>query len=151
MVSDSSQNVSTSRPSHDQKPMQGPLASDQFNFNNANVAFDPNNFASSLPSMYPYQGLNSDSHTGQGEIFPFTAPPALDPAVTSMLSNYFPQPDTSGMQGQAPDDFLQRLLSFSWDGSNGQQSQQGQANTQTQASQGQFAPSEGWGSNGWMG
>ncbi|WVQ69581.1 uncharacterized protein L199_007801 [Kwoniella botswanensis] len=63
----------------------------------------------------------------------------LDPAVQSMLSNYFPSAQTQSNTNpptlpQAPDDFLSRVFGFGWDGAsastNAQQPQQGtNANT----------------------
>ncbi|WVR04862.1 hypothetical protein IAU60_001874 [Kwoniella sp. DSM 27419] len=63
----------------------------------------------------------------------------LDPAVQSMLSNYFPSPQGAGnMAGpvgsaavpQAPDDFLSRVFGFGWDGVT--QQNQGQSQGQGQ-------------------
>lgn len=141
---------------HEQKPMQGPPGSDQFNFNPSNIppGVDPSTY-SSHPSMYPYQSMNFNgtANPNSTEVFPFTAPPSLDPTVSSMLTNYFPNADavSAGMQGQPPEDFLQRLLSFSWDGGSGQPGPLGQPGQPLQPGLGEFATSEGWGSNGWMG
>nr|XP_019008195.1 nuclear protein [Kwoniella pini CBS 10737]OCF46976.1 nuclear protein [Kwoniella pini CBS 10737] len=70
---------------------------------------------------------NGNNNQGFNRNFGSTASGNLDPAVQSMLSNYFPQQSNptsmtqtvgSATLPQAPDDFLSRVFGFGWDGAN---------------------------------
>nr|XP_018265162.1 nuclear protein [Kwoniella dejecticola CBS 10117]OBR87320.1 nuclear protein [Kwoniella dejecticola CBS 10117] len=81
-----------------------------------------------FPSAFEMNQLgNGNGVGGQGGFrnFGTTASGNLDPAVQSMLSNYFPQASNptsmtqtvgSAALPQAPDDFLSRVFGFGWDG-----------------------------------
>jgi hypothetical protein len=80
------------------------------------------------PSPFTFP-IDTSSNSYAPPNMAFLAPtqaPQLDPAVESMLANYFPQNPQSnagGMAGpatvpQVPDDFLSRVFSFSWENNN---------------------------------
>lgn len=110
-----------------------------------NTAPDMTNGFLGLPNMGGYHGPTSpftfpvDPATAPASYPAFsTSGPsnALDPAVESILANYFPPPGSNGngagggmmdantMQGmpnlsQAPEDFLNKVFSFSWENGDG--------------------------------
>ncbi|WRT64492.1 uncharacterized protein IL334_001424 [Kwoniella shivajii] len=74
---------------------------------------------SSIPLSTGYPSFDGSGRNNFGQ-----QQPTLDPAVQSMLSNYFPQqhnsttmtqPVGSATLPQAPDDFLSRVFGFGWD------------------------------------
>ena len=119
-----------------------------------NTAPDMTNGFLGLPNMGGYHGPTSpftfpvDPATAPASYPAFsTSGPsnALDPAVESILANYFPPPgsngngagggimDTNTMQGmpnlsQAPEDFLNKVFSFSWENGDGAHMQGFQGN-----------------------
>lgn len=189
------------RPVFDAYPM--PPVQQEFNnngFNMLNTSHNPGNtFAN--PSANGNMGLqvpNQNQTFAASGTSPFTFPvdptnttvfptfdprtfgqtqqPQLDPAVESILTSYFPQPQTSsntmGTAGvpQVPDDFLSKVFNFGWDttGTGGQQQQGDQGHGQQQQHQGQGQGQgqmqmggndmmgmgngvfDGWSAHGWM-
>jgi hypothetical protein len=152
-VSPSSENMNTASPSKadptPERPVFGayPMPSSQTNVPQASQQ----GMGEGTPAQAMYQGQLGMPNQMQGG-FNFNADPSaggnagqfanlpnpnfqpggqLDPAVESMLSAYFPPPQTNTNQGelgpagvsQVPDDFLSRVFSFSWDNNNNNNSQ----------------------------
>lgn len=124
------------------------------------------------PFTFPVDPTNANFPPFDPRTFGANQQPQLDPAVESILSNYFPQPQTANNMGnpmvpQVPDDFLSKVFNFGWDtsGNNGMnmaQNQPGQIPNQPgqQGQPGMMTGFEGvmngnggfdgWSAHGWM-
>lgn len=128
------------------------------------------------PFTFPVDPTNTTFPPFDPRAFGSTQQPQLDPAVESILTSYFPQPQTSSntagsaMVPQVPDDFLSKVFNFGWDSSgvgNGQAQNQGQQEQGMQQGQGQPQNGnnagmgmdamgmtnglfDGWSAHGWM-
>ncbi|ORY21258.1 hypothetical protein BCR39DRAFT_569954 [Naematelia encephala] len=129
------------RPVFDAYPMPGPPAISAPAFpdgtnsggqNGANsLAPAPPAYSSGTsPFTFPIDPTVSSSYPPTF-FTPTNNPPALDPAVESMLQSYFPTPTPNQQMPlqQAPDDFLSRVFNFGWENGNQNQNGGGQAQT----------------------
>lgn len=145
------------RPVFDAYPM--PTHAQQVNAANMlQVAPTQPNPTSTSPFTFP---VDTTSATNFPNFASGAGFPQLDPAVESILLNYFPsgtggQPQ-QGMGGpvgttQVPDDFVSRVFNFGWEGGNsGQGGVPQNGGQQVQGQDGFDLPGyEGWGAHGWM-
>lgn len=127
------------------------------------------------PFTFPVDPTNTTYPPFDPRAFSTMQQPQLDPAVESILTNYFPQPQTAAntmgnsMVPQVPDDFLSKVFNFGWDTSgnnnngmnNGVPMQNGQQGQPGQPGQPGMMPGfdafgdgsgifDGWSAHGWM-
>ena len=152
------------RPVFDAYPMPPPQPADPA----TNGLQVPNQqMGGNSPFTFPVDPTNTTFAPFDQRTFSTNQPPPLDPAVESILTSYFPQPQTaSNMSGgamgaQVPDDFLSKVFNFGWDSSTGQQMQpqnmqQGQQQQNGNMGMGMDAMNmgnglfDGWSAHGWM-
>lgn len=128
------------RPVFDAYPM--PPSAPEIKPDNNGLQAPQANYGGNSPFTFPVDPTNAIFPPFDPRAYGQAQQPQLDPAVESILTSYFPQPQTQGntvgsaVVPQVPDDFLSKVFNFGWDnGQGGQMGQQGQGPQQQQQQQ----------------